>query len=143
MPIFLPRERRTRRGSNAIEFALTLPFFLMLVLGLMDYGFLFAMQAGIDNATAISCREGSLVDASVASPTSIATGQWTNRSAMFCGGSACNFTPAILDSGPYASPNVTLRCETTRNMSAFTGLVPYPAQINSVSYYRLERQPAP
>jgi hypothetical protein len=137
--------RRNRRGHNAIEFALTLPFFLMLVLGLMDYGFLFAMQAGIDNATSMACREGALADSARGQdPTVIAAGHWGMRSPMFCGGmGTCTFTPADLSTGAYAVPNRTLRCQTTRTMQSFTGLLPYPTQITSVSYYRLEWQRVP
>lgn len=135
---------RHRRGHNAIEFALTLPFFLMLVLGLMDYGFLFAMQAGIDNATAMSCREGALADeARGQDPVLVATGQWAVRSTMFCDGGSCNFTPTELSAGSYAVPNRTLRCEARRTMTSFTGILPYPTEISSVSYYRLEWQRVP
>ena len=43
---FQPMTRaRRRRGANAIEFALTLPIFLALVLGTMDYGLIFMTQA--------------------------------------------------------------------------------------------------
>jgi hypothetical protein len=36
-----------------------------------------------------------------------------------------------------------LRCEATRTMTSFTGLLPYPTEISSVSYYRLEWQRVP
>src|SRR6476619_3535339 len=52
-PIF-----RRRRGANAIEFALTLPLFLFIVFATLDYGYLFAMQAMLDDAVVLSCREG-------------------------------------------------------------------------------------
>lgn len=138
------RPCRGRRGNNAIEFALTLPIFLALVLGLMDYGFLFAMQAGIDNATAMSCREGALVDEETGqTPAGRALSEWNVRSAMFCGGSSCTFLTQDLSAGPYAVPNRTLRCEGRRIMVPLTGFVPYPTQIASISYYRLEWQRIP
>ncbi|MCB9670325.1 MAG: pilus assembly protein [Alphaproteobacteria bacterium] len=54
--------RRHRRGANAIEFALTLPVFLLVTFGMMEYGWYFAKTAQVNGAVAHSCREGSLID---------------------------------------------------------------------------------
>lgn len=54
--------RRRRRGANALEYALTLPFFLLITFGMMEYGWFFAKVAQVNGALAQSCREGSLID---------------------------------------------------------------------------------
>jgi len=51
---------RRRRGSNAVEFALTLPILITLLLGLVDYGWFFLRQALIVNAAREAVRAGSL-----------------------------------------------------------------------------------
>lgn len=132
--------RQSRRGANAIEFALTAPFFFLLVMGIIDYGYLFASQAGLDNAVSLGCREGAMMDGVVGpSPMAMATTEITNRSAMFCP-NGCNIQVFNRTTGIYASPNKTLECRISRNMTPFVGLVPYPAQISSRSFYRLEWQ---
>jgi TadE-like protein len=134
----------SRRGANAIEFALTLPLFLTVLFAMIEYGYLFAMQAGIDNAIATACRSGAMIDPNAGSPTAVAEATFTSRGAMFCdGGGACSFIAEDLSTGEYAAPNRTLRCSATRTMSELTGFLPeaiYPPTISSASYYRLEWQ---
>jgi len=137
--------RTSRRGGNAIEFALTLPLFLSIVVGLMDYGFLFAMQAGIDNAVSLSCREGAMRDPGLDpnGPVTIATSELNTRSGPFCTGVTC--TKNVAETGELP-PNRTLRCEIIRPMAPLIGFLPasmYPATINSVSFYRFEWQRPP
>lgn len=138
----IPVHGRSRRGANAIEFALTLPVFLMIVLGLVDYGFLFGMQAGIDNATSLSCREGAMMDPNFGVPKDVAENDFNTRGAMFCG-AGCTNVAVDLATGDYAVPNRTLQCTTTRPMVPLVGFVPYPDTISSVAYYRLEWQVEP
>jgi hypothetical protein len=132
-----------RRGGNAIEFALTLPLFMMLMVGLMDYGYLFAMQAGLDNAVSLSCRDGALIDPGLF-PGQVeveAHKQLGIRGAPFCGG-VCTPTNGLADVLD-AVPNQTLRCELKRPLVPLIGFLPssmYPATIHSVSFYRLEWQ---
>lgn len=135
----------SRRGANAIEFAMTLPLFLLVVLSLMDYGYLFAMQAGIDNAVSLACREGAMKDPGLGAtlPVDTATSELDTRSALFCQGVTCTKTIQDLQAGAYVVPNRTLRCEIVRPMVPIVGFLPasfYPPTINSVSYYRFEWQ---
>ncbi len=51
------RRRRGERGVELIEFALVFPLLLMVVLGIVDYGFLFQRFEVLTNAT----REGARV----------------------------------------------------------------------------------
>lgn len=52
--------RSSRRGSQAVEFALTLPILSMLLLGLVDYGWYFLRQSMVVNAVRESMRLGAM-----------------------------------------------------------------------------------
>jgi hypothetical protein len=45
---------RMNRGNTAVEFALTLPVFMLLIVGIIEFGWLFFMQHTLQHAT----REG-------------------------------------------------------------------------------------
>lgn len=130
-----------RRGANAIEFALTLPVFVALVMGIIDYGYLFSLQSGLDAAVSLACREGSKIDPSRANPIAVAQSELNTRSAYFCNGACSTLTATDLSTGQWAIPNRTIECRAVMpNPPQLVGLVPYPTSIQSISYYRLEWQ---
>jgi hypothetical protein len=51
-----------RRGANAVEFGLTIPVFLAILFGGLEYGWYFANQAMLDSALGRGCSLGALVD---------------------------------------------------------------------------------
>lgn len=51
----------SERGQELIEFALTLPLLLLLVLGIIEYGFLFQEYEVVTNAAREGARIGSLI----------------------------------------------------------------------------------
>lgn len=70
---------RRRRGANAIEFALTFPIFVFMLLGVMEYGYYFYLNALVEDANRWGCRKGSLVDPEVESPAAYAQTQIRDR----------------------------------------------------------------
>jgi len=52
--------RRKKRGASAIEFALTLPLFLLFMFGTMEYGWYFFQHAQVIYATQDGCRAGAV-----------------------------------------------------------------------------------
>ena len=52
---------RSRRGANAIEFALTAPVLIFLILGIMDYGWFFLNRILLESSTARVAYVGSIV----------------------------------------------------------------------------------
>ncbi len=52
--------RRARRGSQAVEFALTLPVLVTMLLALVDYGWFFLRQAMVVNTVRESMRFGAM-----------------------------------------------------------------------------------
>ncbi len=53
--------RKQSRGVVAIEFALLLPVFLLLVLGMIDYGWYFFCDLSVSNAAREGARAGTTV----------------------------------------------------------------------------------
>ena len=56
------RTRQSRRGANALEFALTLPMFLIVSFGIMEFGYFFPQHALVSSIIGEACREGALVN---------------------------------------------------------------------------------
>lgn len=56
------RPNTPRRGSAAIEFALTLPIWIALIFALIDFGYLFYRFSSLDDAANVGCRDGAIVD---------------------------------------------------------------------------------
>lgn len=53
---------RTRRGTNVVEFALTLPLFILLFGGVIDLGWLFVQYSAMNASVHTGCRAGSTLD---------------------------------------------------------------------------------
>jgi Flp pilus assembly protein TadG len=52
---------RSERGAELVEFALTLPLLLLLVLGIIEFGFLFQEYEVVTNAAREGARIGALI----------------------------------------------------------------------------------
>jgi Flp pilus assembly protein TadG len=52
------RKKRKRLGVAAVEFGLLLPFLLAIVLGIIDYGYVFFIRLNITNAAREGARVG-------------------------------------------------------------------------------------
>src|SRR5262245_33802491 len=57
----LRRRVRSERGAELIEFALTLPLLLLLVLGIIEFGFLFQEYEVVTNAAREGARIASMI----------------------------------------------------------------------------------
>lgn len=62
---------KLQRGAQAIEFALVLPFFLILLLLIIDFGFLVFNKAVITNASREAARSGTVVTGASWSPAAV------------------------------------------------------------------------
>ena len=50
------KSRASQRGAELVEFALVLPLLLMLLVGIFDFGYLFALRQKMTNATSQAAR---------------------------------------------------------------------------------------
>ena len=57
------RSRKTPRGAAAVELAVVLPLLLLLLMGLMEYGWMFLKAQQISNAARQGARTGARADA--------------------------------------------------------------------------------
>jgi Flp pilus assembly protein TadG len=57
---FPPKIGRHDRGAEAVEFALVVPIFLLLVFGVVDFGYMINRDTMINNASREGAREGAL-----------------------------------------------------------------------------------
>ena len=56
------KDRRGARGQGVVEFALILPVFLLMLLGMIEFGFIFTHDLTIEYATREGARAGSALD---------------------------------------------------------------------------------
>ncbi len=60
--------RRSRKGTNIVEFAMTLPMFILVMFALVDFGWYFGGMSILDAAVTEGCRAASLVDPLLGDP---------------------------------------------------------------------------
>ena len=56
MNIFRQRSERGDRGAAAVEFALVVPVLLLIVIGILNFGFVLAQQLSLNNAARQAAR---------------------------------------------------------------------------------------
>lgn len=129
---------RTRRGGNVIEFALTLPLFVVIVFAVFDYGWYFMTKSVSDIAAARGCRAGAIIDPVDADPSAAAMTEmtsWADLVLTDCQG-AGECTVSTLGS----VPTRRLVCELDFQFEPLVGLVPTPTTIRSYNVTRMEWQ---
>lgn len=135
----------TRRGANALEFALLLPVFVLFLGGSIQYSWLVVQRGNVRSAVAEGCRFGSMQDPGFNSTRQSDVVQATvdamlaayEADAGEC--STCLPTAQLLG----APPTRSIRCRFT---APFQGLVPWVGDHNQLSdevVIRLEYQRSP
>jgi Flp pilus assembly protein TadG len=130
--------RLSRRGSNAIEFALILPVLLILVAGVVDLGQLLYLADATVAAVAEGARAGALADPDDGEiPTAVAdvaATQWWTAAEI-----PASFAVASQVTG--AAPDAVLEVRGTVTFNAAFGLIDLPASASYTQTIRLFHQP--
>ena len=144
MPLSAPpalRAPRRRSGANLLEFALTLPVFISLMLGMIEFGWFFFQKAALDAAVHIGCRQGAVLDPGTndtALATNLAITEQDIKDVMQENGVTCdNCTVAIVDL--YNIPARSLACTVSQQYTPLVGVIS-SIPINSRAIVRMEIQ---
>ncbi len=132
-----PRMRRGtfRRGAEAIEFALTLPWLLLLMSAIMDFSWFFFTTWCLSASLREGARIGSVTTAN-RDPASIATREATARGADF--GLVWSSAPTAVVVGD--APQRRLELSAQVDVAKLIGLVPLPPIASETVVIRLEDQ---
>lgn len=132
----MPRVRH--HGLAALEFALVLPLVVMLVFGMVEYGWVFYQQFNVASAVRQGVRKGVTV-AMVASPDPLAQAKTATESALAAAGidpSLASTTAAY--SGPPGSVLMTVASSVP--YQPIIGLLPAPGHVLYSMTMMMEQQ---
>lgn len=133
------QQRRQRRGSQAIEFAIILPVLMAIIAGMVDYGWYFYQQQRLTVAVRDGVRVGSVSEWED-DPASLAE----DRVRVAYSETGLDPEALTLSASIEGSvPNKMVRVEATQAFSPMFGLVPTPGALSAVLTMRLEDQPDP
>jgi hypothetical protein len=132
--------RRSRRGSPAIEFALVLPIFLAIVLGMFVMSWMFFTRSSVIAATREGCRAAAVLKDD-AQATTYAKETIDNRLAFYGVNCASEYVCDIKDptfAGEF--PEKTMRCHTIVEYRSVTGFISGFTELVGISEVRREVQ---
>ncbi len=135
--------RRADRGGAAIEFALLLPVFLLLVFAILEYGWVMLAQASLGTAARDGCRQGAVVlpwagpgsDGSIDEAHAVIDTR-LDQLHMSCADSPCDVTVAIEG----VRPDQVLTCDIAQGYRPLIGLLPTPNKLSTTASTWLEYQ---
>lgn len=123
--------RHRDRGASLVEFAFVMPFLLLLVLGIVEFGYVFAQYNEVRHGAHEGARLAAVDDANV-------TGNTCN--AMNLGGPvAVDFTTNGTNAGDQGSVSVTLTVDSLSGLGMVAWFL--PNTLTNTADFRLE-QPA-
>ena len=126
--------KRNRRGGNAIEFALCMPVLIMILTGIMDYGWFFTQQHSVLAATRVGARTGSTASATE-SPAVLAK---TATEAALTNSGFSGYTVTTGITG--VAPDQVVTVSASVPFTELVGMVPKPDAIIASLTMRLEDQ---
>ena len=135
----LRRCARSRRGSNAVEFALILPILITLLAGIVEWGWTLNQQMMVVQAAREGARAGVSTPRDDDPETAAQARVIQSLNDMGLNGSAATVTVSIV--GAY--PDELLQVNLALPHQPIIGLVPIPVDLKAALTMRLEEQVAP
>lgn len=132
--------RRCRSGSNAVEFALTLPVIIFILSGVVDYSYYFHLQYNMINAVAQGVRAGVEADPIDDDPIDIAQ---QVADAVWDAAELQGAPTFVADWGVTTPPDRTLVLTGEMNFVNLVGVLPTPTQVKHVATMRMIDQDVP
>ena len=110
------------KGASAVEFALVLPVLILILFGIIEFGFIIYDKAVITNASREGARTGIVyrVDVGSGAPSAVSTEDISTTVVNYCMGALIS-----LGGGP-SVPSTTVTGNCAVAGSALTGAVSYP-----------------
>jgi Flp pilus assembly protein TadG len=99
--------RNKRRGAAAVEFAIVLPVFVILVFGMIEYGRMVMVQQVITNASREGARSA-VLDGATTSSVQSAVGTYLTNAQISGGSTAVNPSPSSAASGDPITVTVSI-----------------------------------
>lgn len=130
-------DRRSRRGAQAVEFALLLPVLLGLTSGIIDYGWYFSQHLEVLQASRDAVRSAAVLDQDVAPNTPCYTAvenARTNLNTKGFDGTGATLAAVVLDGDKVVVLTLSVP------YAALFGLIPVPGAYTSTVAARLEDQ---
>ena len=127
--------RSARRGANAVEFAMTLPVLVTIMMGMMDYSWFFQQQHVVSAAAREGARAGAVAGPDD-DPDALA------RSAAYAALSRAGVTTSgisITSETSGADPDVFVTVAVAVPYGGLTGLVPVPEAVRASAAARMEQ----
>ena len=125
--------RDPRRGGAAVEFALVLPIFLLLVMGTVDYGYYFFSDQVMAGAAREGARAGSMVEPGSSAAAAVAAAHaYMSANGINCPGGVECVTPVNVTTYAVTGPTgnvLTMNKIQVTIRYAFTGLTGYSSVI--------------
>ena len=125
------RRGRDERGANLVEFALVLPLLLLLILGIIEFGYLFAQYNEVRHGAHEGARLAAVDDSNLVVNTCDSMG--------LNGPVAVDFTALGTDAGDQGTVTVTLTVGTLSGLNFMSVFL--PGSLSNTATFKLE-QPA-
>jgi len=132
-------DRRTkRRGSEALEFALSLPILLVILAGIVDFGWFATHQSAVFGAAAYGARAGSMTPQDL---DPVATAKLSSERDLL----DSRVTDATVTAGLVTLPTgeQAIEVEVHAPYSGIWGFVPLPVDYQGHAVRRMDEQPKP
>lgn len=119
--------RRRRRGSEMVEFAVTFPFYLLMLCAIFDYSWYFYQRGVVGAAARAGCTAASQGDPAQEDVVSVAYAVMLNSLAgqggIDCGDAVYACELSVVDKSAPPNNPPRLVCEVTTNYRSLTGFL--------------------